>query len=169
MQGVRAWNGEQLQQAFTERSPCTMEALDLWRAYTAPAPDQLRALDSAVAARILDEYPSARTGLSLTEERLLRLADGERSVVSIVAETLEQSEEPIGDILLFEKLWDFVMGEAPLLEPREESARFRMLRVGPSAIGRAVLAGECDYVECGTVNRWVGGVHLHTTVIPWRR
>lgn len=174
--GFGPCNESQLKQAFAQRQTCTTDALDLWRAYTSSSPDHLKELKSRVAARILEEYPSATQGLSLMEERMLGLVDKHRSILSILAEALGQVEEPIGDQLPLETLWDFVMGPAPLLEPLDNrplqlasSAKFRTLGVRLSPLGREVLAGQRDYVSCGTVDRWVGGVHLLGTSIPWRR
>ena len=189
--GPGAEDSEGLALAFENRLACDTEAIvflkQLWRAYSAPEPaplNELATIEStgitrwcaAVAPMILDEYPSLENGLSRTEELLLRkAADGGR-VVMIVAEAL--GEHLGGDQMLFEIVWKLVSDkllESIKLEPCgagdppvTSSQQFRNLPVQLSALGREVLLGREDYVKSGTVDRWVGVVHLTGANIPWR-
>ena len=189
--GPGAYNADKLARAFEGRVVCTAEAVrylaQFWSAYTAEEPTLLNQLVppldeglaqwcSQVLPDILEEYPSLDGGLSRTEAMLLQEAAAGRSVVWIVAETLDKLEgKAVGDGLLFETLWHFLMEGEPLLEPvgaREvhlaSAKEFRNLVVRPSPFGRQVLSGQKDYVKSGMIDRWVGGVHLKGNSTPWR-
>ena len=41
--------------------------------------------------------------------------------------------------------------------------------VAITSIGRDVLHGHADWIELAGIDRWLGGVHLHTPGPVWRR
>jgi len=190
--GAQSCNAEQLDRIFDARSPIGPElaalARDVWTQYTAPNPTDLgetaaRLRDqnptlARVLSWVLDEYPSLDNGLSRTEETLLRNSGDGNSVIKIVAKTIGESEDTIGDMPLFNQVWGSLSGGAPLLEPAEPGVSltdldswqaFRRLAVRPTALGKQLLKGESDYVQINGLDRWIGGVHLEGHTVPWRR
>lgn len=188
--GAHACGTDESRRAFDDR--IVGDAVDagylskLWAPYTASEPGLLNGLSAPPAGAplahwchhivpdILSEYPSVKSGLSRTEEMLLREASSRRPVVWIVAETLGKARPAVGDRLLYETLWNFTMGEAPLLEavdgalPVASASDFRKRVLQPTALGLEVLRGRKDYVSHGHVDRWIGGVHLQGAGTPWR-
>ncbi|WP_053226688.1 hypothetical protein [Solirubrobacter soli] len=109
---------------------------------------ELRFMREALA-RLAQEYPSTRDGLSLSERRLLAAAPGTRE--QLFQRAWRKEARPfMGDTIAFKTLDRL----APLLE--DATARER------------VLAGELDYVGAYGIDRWIGGVHLQGHEVPYR-
>jgi hypothetical protein len=66
----------------------------------------------------------------------------------------------MGDASFFAVLDELASGPSPAIEG-EEGARM------PTAVGRRLLAGDGDWLESQTLDRYVGGVHL-TSGNAWR-
>lgn len=175
--GTGVCNPDDCAEAFGRRELLKRECADglrrLWQAYTASDPSWLNEIARSsmiappwlpqIARRILDDYPATDTGLSLLEERVLQQVSEDSSVVTTVAETMGACEEPIGDGLLFELIWDMIHSNPPLLEIREEklpfatAAAFRVARIRRGSAAASTLR-----------SRWIGGVEIKGDDFPWR-
>ncbi len=165
--GIGELPGERLvalrQTAATAVDAAAFElARQAWAAFTAQDPKglgQLRGEHSPVLRhfseavdRLLQEYPWAGDGLSLTERRILQAIGGGASTEGAVFQRVWQLERRpfLGDIWCFRTL-DLLVGAG--------LAR-RAPELGLTAAGEAVLAGSRDRTELATLDRWIGGVHL---------
>jgi hypothetical protein len=166
-------------------TPLTAEALDLgaaaWSALRAPDPGglgrivasrspELRFLGEAFD-RLAREYPSTRDGLSLTERRILAAtpADGAPAGTVFTRVGEREARPYLADLFAFRMMAQLAGARVPLLEldpPAGEVTAATRLR--PTPAGRRVLRGEADHVALNGVDRWVGGVHLRGTQVPWR-
>jgi hypothetical protein len=158
---VRAWA------AF--RSP-TPEALDAFRqGELALGVDQdQRALPflGAALTRLLQEYPWTRDGLGRFERRLLELA-GEGLTLNAAFPRMNEGETAfyIPDTTLLDLALRLSSSPPPLITLTADERPFRRT-LGLTSEGRAVLAGEQDFVALCGIDRWIGGVHL--TGGAWR-
>jgi Domain of unknown function (DUF1835) len=125
--------------------------------------------------RQLERYPSVHNGLSLSEEALLREVEVRGTLLRAVGHVLGIDDEyRTGDGELFDLLLEFLVCEAPLIEPVEKGRKiksfleFRRLEVKLSTAGSKILAGQLDNVTLNGLNRWIGGVHLKGKKAPWR-
>ena len=100
-------------------------------------------------ARLIEELPDSRTGLSRLEREILEALDaGPLSPRGLFAAVAEREQPPwLGDL----PLWSVADELAPLVE-RDGDRAYALTRDG-----RAVLAGE---ERRPRVDRWLGGVHL---------
>ncbi len=131
-------------QAFTSDSPTALEPL-------ATGTPGLPAIGQA-AARLLEELPWVRTGLTRTERQLLApLANGARSREEAFHAAVAAEERPfLGDL----SAWAVLDRLTPLLDGRGVNAR-----------GRAVLAGEERWTP--DAERWLGGIRIQPGTPPW--
>ncbi len=163
-----------------------------WAAFTAAAPDGLAAVATepsplpylpAAVKRLLAELPAVRSGLSLTEERILTALDpGPRRVGQLFRTTQEQEDARfMGDASFFRRLDGLSECAAPLIAglpfPSQRCARgpadadyrlFAQSEVSLTAAGRSALAGTLDHARENGIDRWLGGTHL-TLQNLWRR
>lgn len=157
----RAWS------AFREATP---EKLDeLTRTDTSVLPY----LASAIV-RFLQEYPWTADGLSRSERRLLRLAEGGSIQLGKAFRRMHEDERAyyITDTSLAELAESLSRTSPPLLtqsadaEPAHEWLR-TTVTITPA--GRAVLRGDQDRISlCGVADRWLGGVELRNDATVWR-
>jgi hypothetical protein len=155
----RAWK------AFREATP---EALDAFRRTDTLALPYL----AAALVRFLQEYPWTIDGLSRTERRLLRLAEGESIQLGKAFPRMHQDEGAhyVTDTSLAELAESLSRTSPPLLMQSADSSRewFRTT-VATTPAGRAVLRGDQDRVSlCGIEDRWLGGVQLRNDATLWR-
>jgi hypothetical protein len=154
-----------------------------WLAFRSPTPEPLDALrhDDTFAlpylapaiARLLEEYPGTRDGLSRTERRLLELADGGGITLSKAFPRMHVGESVyyVTDASLA-ALAQTLSRTVPALvtldaaTPTEGSVL--QGRVTLTDAGRSVLSGELDRVTTCGIDRWLGGVHLRTGARIWR-
>jgi hypothetical protein len=131
-------------EAFTSDTPLALEPL---AAGTPPLP----AIGQA-AARLLEELPWTRTGLTRTERQLLEpLANGARTREEAFQAAIAAEERPfLGDLTA----WAVLDRLTPLLDGRTANAR-----------GRAVLAGEERWTP--HAERWLGGTRIPPGPPPW--
>ena len=142
-------------QAFREPTPQGLE--EFCHSDTAALPYLSRALE-----RFLEDYPSARDGLSRTERRLLSVADGGLPFARAFRR-MHQGEDAyyIGDESFMTLIEELSCTSPPLVEVADRS-------IALTAEGRDVLAGRRDRVSYG-LDRWMGGVLLKTGETPiWR-
>lgn len=154
-----------------------------WLAFRAPTPDAFDALrqDDTSAlpylapaiSRFLQEYPWTRDGVSRTERRLLELADGDGIALSKAFPRMHDGEKVyyVTDAslaALAETLSRAVPSLLTLDLSTVEEGRVLQGRVALTDAGRSVLSGELDRVTTCGIDRWLGGVHLHSGVRLWR-
>ena len=172
---------------FPLREPVTAPALALAAravsAWSAPDPAALEALRrpdpvlpylAAAVERYLAEYPSARSGLALSERLGLEaVAAGAGTARAVFDDVQRRETHPwMGDAMLFARLRVLSEGASPLLRvdgvwPALDDA---MGDPGLSLtdMGGRVLAGEADWLAVQPQERWMGGVHLRPGGTDWR-
>ena len=155
----RAWK------AFREATP---EALDGFRRTDTSALPYL----APALVRFLQEYPWTIDGLSRTERRLLRLAEGGSIQLGQIFPRMHEDEGAhyVTDTSLAELAESLSRTSPPLLmqsaDPSHEWFR-TMVTITPA--GRAVLRGDQDRISlCGVEDRWLGGVQLRNDATLWR-
>lgn len=187
-----------------QRAPVTHLQLETarqaWDVFTAPTPRPLTqfvgrdhdALPHLVPAlrRLIAELPAPRTGLSLTEERILaQLADGPRKVAHVYAAVHSMDEAQfLADLPFFLRLDGLAFTHEPLIRglpfrsseaagmrfaPGDGSAAERSYRAYASAeialtpAGAKALGGGFDHACVNGIDRSIGGTHLHPGAM-WR-
>ena len=169
------------------REPLTPEqvrlAVQAWNAFTgAEAAAITRLLDEDTSAlpflapalrRLLEEYPSQRTGLSRSEQQALEaIAAGADTPARAFPASHHEREDAVylGDTVFATYLERMSNVPVPLVTWDDGSA---ILAPGPDLdrawwartlrltdAGRSVLAGEVNAIALNGIDRWIGGVHL---------
>ena len=149
-----------------------------WAALRAPDPGGLAAIVAAPSPelrfvaeafdRLCREYPSTRDGLSLTERRILAaVAEGAPTAGDAFVRCMAREARPfLGDTWSFDRMTALATAPTPLLDAAAPVRADTAVRLTPA--GREVLDGRRDHVALNGVDRWIGGVHLHGTEVPWR-
>src|SRR5262245_49710853 len=192
--GLGELTAAELESLWPERRPASAETVGLagevWRAVREPTPERMASFAArevpglpfvpAALRRLLEELPSAQSGLSGTERRALEaVAAGAAS--PLAAFVAAQAAEPapfLGDAWFFRTLAALGAGAAPLVEtndgapvspapPLGDPHAFGSLRLRLTRKGERVLAGDADRVELLGIDRWVGGTHLVPEAV-WR-
>jgi hypothetical protein len=184
--GLGELGPDELAPLLDTRQPVTGEQFDLaartWEAFREPTPeslDDLRDEDTsslpylaAAVTRFVQDYPWTRDGLSLSERRLLTLADGDGIALREAFPRMHDGERVyyVTDVSLSDLVTDLSRAPSPLLTLDLSGAAGRVLRgrVSLTDAGRAVLAGRLDRVETCGLDRWFGGVHLKSGGPVWR-
>jgi hypothetical protein len=161
-----------------------------WAAFTSPGPTAIEHVIERGAAHLsflaaalrrhLEEFPSAKNGLSRTEHQALSilLRKGPlqaRQLFALVAQT----ENPVfmGDLSFFRILSELASAATPLIQTlqRGESASGHTTAkldatstVMLSEAGLRVVQGAEDRVRLNGIDRWLGGVHLQGAESAWR-
>jgi hypothetical protein len=192
--GLGQLPAEALRLLWKTRRPATPSQLALglaaWRALASPDPRALAALMSRgtpdlpllgpALHRHLQQLPSLRNGLSLTEQLLLqRLSEGPREVVKLLGwlvyfgdplpsttdlqglSTVENMLHPDRRLLSIT-----AQGEGPGKGPGLHAIWRDTLEL--TELGRAVLRGDVDWMSLQPAARWVGGVHVGVQTPGWR-
>jgi hypothetical protein len=151
------------------------EAATLWRAYAGEDPTALAATTAGLpfareAVRLhLGRFPSASRGLDEVEAATLQeLATGPRGFSELfhtVTQAPPLRRHGMGDVQYAAALREL----QPLVAIDDESAPLAEWRVSATATGADVLAGRLDGLARRTLDRWLGGVHLHPGAPDWRR
>lgn len=194
--GLGQLTPEQLAALFPSRLPVTAAQLALgraaWEAFRLPDPTAFVALLAgettalpylrAALTRHLEEFPDADAGLSRTERQILDILTeaGPIPLFEAFKRDMAREEAPfLGDL----GFWARIAGLAPAAHPLLAFADGRPFAlpadpahptewarqaVAPTGTGRAVLAGEQDWVRLNGINRWLGGVHLNGPEAAWR-
>lgn len=175
--GLGELSSEQLarlpEHAATTLTVASLEhATRAWAALRAPEPSGLAEIVATPSPelrfvaeaydRLSREYPSTRDGLSLTERRLLAaVAAGATTPYDAFVRGAAREARPfLGDDWAFQRIERMAAAPTPLLEA-----------AGPLRLteaGRDVLNGRADHVALNGIDRWIGGVHLSGTDVPWR-
>ena len=173
---------------WERRVPVSSEQIALavtaWNAFRAPEPTALAALArrgtpelpnlAAALRRHLQELPSVRDGLGLTQRLLLRaLADhGAQSAGRLVGLVMHDYDPlpGLGDIGYDVMLREMESAPEPLVRRDREPTRSEWHRaeVAITDLGRAVLAGQRDRLDCAAPDRWIGGVRIANAQRNWR-
>jgi len=181
---------------FKDRRTVTPTELDLgrkvWTAFRSPDPTALETimregtpslpfLGSALL-RFLQQYPSVKNGLSLSEENALDVIGKGRGLLheAFVASHHEREEHIfLGDVVFARYLEGLSRVERPLVlfedgsvvvapRNRGEEAGFWNRKAVLTDAGREVLAGKMDMVRLNGIHRWLGGVYLNGSGAVWR-
>lgn len=147
-------------------------AAHAWRSFTSAAPEELqRAAQKTYAGfpflaaalkRLCEEFPATGTGLSRTQKQLLEAcAQGARTKQDLFRRSQAREEASfLGDTPSYAHVDDLCAEPAPLLTALDGGYELTVL-------GRRVLAGDADWLEQQTLDRWIGGSHL-TRENDWR-
>lgn len=177
---------EALHLLWTQRQPVTARQLQagasVWRMLRAPDPRPLAAVTStlpelphlAIAVRRhCQELPWVHDGLSLTERLVLQiLADGPKPIGEIFG-ILMHEREPLpwlGDIMLLHILRDMARARQAVFESSftGDDRRWPHECLTITDLGRAILAGQVDFLSLQPPERWVGGVRIVPVLPCWR-
>jgi hypothetical protein len=185
--GLGELTAEQLRElpgtnACARLTPAALQlATQAWAAFRAPTPEGLRAIAASRLGelrflgeafdRLSREYPATRDGLSLTERRVLAaVADGAPDAGTAFVRAGSRETRPyLGDTSCFAMMDRMAQSADPLLLTEPAGApvdRHTGLRITDT--GQRVLAGAADHVTLNGIDRWIGGVHLRGTRVPWR-
>jgi Domain of unknown function (DUF1835) len=176
----------ELSQLFPTRSDVSDDQLKLgrtaWGVFRSSDPSDLEAvlaLDTgslpflaAALRRHLEEFPSAREGLSRTERDILTiLMRGPRSPRDLFpAQQIFEDRIFMGDST-FAWILHQLADSTPALISMKGEAATDALPAGVASItafGRQVVEGQADRVAACGIDRWLGGVHLRGRGPVWR-
>jgi hypothetical protein len=187
--GFGELNEQQLAALFPERQKVTQSQLDLgaraWQAYSsAQATGLIALLDLNTSAlpylktalgKHLQRFPSTDNGLGRIERVGLELvAKGHRSFRSLFPAFARcEGKYGFGDAQFYlelKRLADVPTPALTVLGDRVATDPARMLLTSfeITEFGKAVLAGEEDFVCRNGIDHWLGGVHLVGSEAPWR-
>jgi hypothetical protein len=182
---------EALRMLWTKRSPATPAilkvGLDAWHALISPDPRQLAlvmrtgtpALPLLAKAlhRHLRELPSSVNGLSFTEELVLQLLAEDEMNLARLFGRLTHERDPLpgqGDLQVRDRVLNMEGANASVYVRRPGVDRNGVNRppwtdvFTITALGRAVLKGEVDFLSLRPPRRWVGGVQIGLGLPDWR-
>ena len=189
--GFGELTGEQLVALFPQRQEVTQPQLELgskaWQAYSAAQAAGLIALvDSDKSAlpflkgaliKHLQRFPSTDNGLGRIESVGLELiAKGDRNFRSLFpAFSTREPEYGFGDSQFYLELKRLVDAATPVLRlsvdgnaAATDQAQMLLSSFEISEYGKAVLAGDEDFVRSNGIDLWLGGVHLEGNEALWR-
>ena len=182
--GLGQLTGEQLASLFDDRHEISESELKTaaraWAAYRSSDPRAIANLLNEDTSSMpflqqaltlhLARFPSVRNGLGRIENRALELiARGPidfKSLFPIFAKT--EHVYGLGDSQLWRELNRLSDSSNPVINVSGfddkggafNSNQFHQARLELTETGRAVLAGEQDFLELNRVDYWLGGVHL---------
>ena len=189
--GLGQLTGEQLASLFNKRHEVTDSELKLaaraWAAYCSADPGDIARLideDTSVmpflglALRLhVARFPSLKNGLGRIENKALEMiSNGVLTFKSLFPKF--SKAEPVygmGDSQFWCALKRIGQARDPLItisapadaKPGLKSNWYHDALFEPTESGRAVLAGERDFIEANGLDLWVGGVHLVNDSV-WR-
>jgi hypothetical protein len=145
---VRAW------ERFTSDSPANLHKAAGEDAIGLPF---LR----AALARLREEYPWQRDGLSRSQRQALyAVAQGAARPQELFARAQAREEAYfLGERIFGKLLDDLAASDGALIEEEEGGLVL-------TAFGRRVLAGDADWLDARAIDRWIGGVHLTGKNVP---
>lgn len=189
--GLGELTGEQLASLFELRHQVSDEEFGIarlgWAAYRSTNPQEItRLLEQDTSAmpflghalRLhLMRFPSVKNGLGRIENKALELISNSAVEFKSLFPAFGKAEPVygIGDSQMWGWLVRLAKVRNPLLtisglgagDRAFQSSRFHDARFELTEIGRAVLAGERDFVQLNGIDLWMGGVHLVDDAV-WR-
>ena len=189
--GFGELNEEQLAALFPQRQEVTQPQLDLgskaWRAYSSPQANGLIALLNSDTSALpflknaltkhLQRFPWIGNGLGKVERVGLDLvAKGFCNFRSLFpAFARREPEYGFGDAQFYLELKRLAEAIMPALtltvagnQAATDPAQMLLTSFEITEYGKAVLAGEEDFVRSNGIDHWLGGVHLVGSEAPWR-
>jgi hypothetical protein len=188
--GLGQLNQEQLQSLFPARSHIAAPQFELaaraWEAYSA---SDARALISLLRSDMsalpflkdalkkhLERFPSTRNGLGRIENTALALVpEGYTKFRSLFpAFSRRESGYGFGDAQVYLAIETMVKARQPLLIQHNAShwskdgAQMLLASFEVTEEGKAVLAGEEDFIAKNGIETWLGGIHLSGKEAAWR-
>lgn len=181
--GMGEGTPEKIEQWYSQRVEVSDEMLkkaqELWKVYNSDTPEQLDTIVSAGEieffphlrksfAAHLSRYPSFKNGLNTIEQALLDIIEEKKptKIGHILRPFWElHSVYGLGDSQLvnyLEKLSPMLVtfnGESIKAFTEEQVLDFNG-EIELTELGKAVRAGNRDWLEYGYPNEWLGGVHL---------
>lgn len=136
-----------------------------WERFTSTSPADLYAAAGedaiglpflrAALRRLCEEYPWTRDGLSRSQRQALyAIAQGPARIQELFSRAQAREEAFfLGERAFGKMIDDLRDGDCALIEEEEGV-------LVPNALGRRVLAGDADWLETHSIDRWVGGLHL---------
>lgn len=181
---------DKLEPAWNDRQSVSMLLLnrsrEAWRLFCGSDPELLFEFAkkheesfpciSAAFLILLQELPRTRDGLSAIEATLLESIAGDSRLDFAMAKAAVWHDwNWFRFPLVADLARNLLDGPAPLIALLEQGewdrTTFRSLaqrRVRLTEAGRAVIAGEADAIQLRGIDRWIGGLHLRGTAVPWR-
>jgi hypothetical protein len=152
-----------------------------WKAYRAASPEawaelafnENQALPFLAPAlrRQLQELPSLRDGLSLSERFVLQIThELDRPTLGQVFNELNSLREPLpflGDSMFYAVARALIDVPNPLIRQFDIQNDWSRRPLELSGLGRRVLAGEAYWLDHISTARWVGGVHIEPGRPHW--
>lgn len=159
---------------------------DAWTAFRLPDPIALTEFLkrdttplpflAAALFRLLEEYPSIEEGAGRTERQVLdAVSEGAATFQAVFDASQGMESRPfMGDLTLWTRIVDLTHDPGPALhidriadiaqlDPTSMSIPLEL-----TTFGRAYLGKTADLVRNHGIDRWIGGVHLSGTSVPWR-
>jgi len=155
----------------------------IWRALGEPGPlslykiiksKDIKHLPNMEAAlrRHLQELPSARNGLSLTEQLSLEMLNKESMTAGQMFKQLVLERDPLpwlGDIMYWFILQSMMQVAQPVFEISKSDLNKpwhqRLLTITDT--GKKVLTGTQEWLSLNPPDRWLGGIRLSTSHSCW--
>ena len=189
--GLGQLNEAQLASLFPQRQNVTAAQLQLgskaWAAYSSSNPKEIESLlDSDLSAlpflksallKHLRRFPSTDNGLGrIGNVGLELIAKGFGNFRSLFpAFVRREPEYGFGDAQLYFELKRLTNASAPLLKvsggvdrAKMDAAQMLLSSFEITEHGKAVLAGDQDFVVSNGIDHWLGGVHLEGNEAQWR-
>lgn len=178
---------EALRLLWPSRKPITAEQLalgdEVWGALTSDDPRRLAALARSgtpalpimapALHRHLQELPSVKNGLRLSEQLLLQILCEHSPVRRNQLFDLLQERDPLPyntDLSFYDLIEYLVAGSEPVLTCVSRQVSEKQIRwdLAVTELGRAVLRGARDWLSLRPPWRWVGGVQIQPGLAVWR-
>ena len=189
--GLGQLNEAQLASLFPQRQNVTAAQLQLgskaWAAYSSSNPKEIESLlDSDLSplpflksalVKHLRRFPSTDNGLGrIGNVGLELIAKGFGHFRSLFpAFVRSEPEYGFGDAQLYLELKRLTDASAPLLKlsggvdrAKMDAAQMLLSSFEITEHGKAVLAGDQDFVASNGIDHWLGGVHLEGNEAQWR-
>jgi hypothetical protein len=178
---------EALRLLWSDRQPVPEQALragrEVWTMLRSPDPRPLASLAAAgipdlpqlarAVRRHCQELPWVRSGLGMTERLILQLlAEGPRTAGETFNH-LMMEREPLpwlSDLMFLFIVESMKRVDQPVFTGASEGADrdWPRERLAITPLGRAVLAGEVDWLSLRPPVRWLGGVRIARASPCWR-
>ncbi|MEO1018623.1 MAG: DUF1835 domain-containing protein [Pseudomonadota bacterium] len=178
---------EALRLLWPQRVRITADQLELasatWTALQASDPSELVQISRSdhpalphlapALERYLQELPSSRNGLGLTEQLTLEILSERDCTLGQAFRLLMLEREPLpwlGDLMFRAILEGMARAADPIITitPPTPSSNWHECNLTITPTGRRVVAGGVDWLACGPQERWIGGVHIQPGRPCWR-